>query len=388
MSLPEFPNAPVAVLFSGGDAPGMNACLRAIVRLGLNRHAIPIFGIRDGYGGLVRAATAAASDEGLASLRTAIVSHRGAGGLLRKKQDVIWMDHNAVTGQVDRGGTILGSSRCKEFEHDPAVRQRVITFLQSLGIRALIVCGGNGSLAGAQCLKNEGGLQVVGIPATIDNDLLITEMALGVDTAVRTVVDAVHHCKDTARSHRRIIILETMGRDSGELAVLAAIASGAEFVIPPRGDRRLTEADIAKLATGFIQSIEERNHAIVLIAEGVRFDPPPSPDHEKKPAVVFSTRLKRYLKAQRPADAPEIEVRESVLGHMQRGGSPTPPERLLAALFAECALKAIVQTQDSGVTAQRQGRVAFVPFDAAPPPGRQEHAAALLGLQEALSDWR
>jgi 6-phosphofructokinase 1 len=237
-----FPEQSVAVLFSGGDAPGMNAFLRAIVRLGLNREKIAVLGIRDGYRGLVRTARTVNGDaEALVRLKKDIATHTGRAGLISEQLHIIQMDHASVSGIMGKGGTILGSARCLEF-HEKKVREKVIQLLKGLNVRALVVVGGDGSLTGARLLAEESDLRVIGIPATIDNDLQFTDMALGVDTAVNTLVWAVDHFIDTARSHRRVMVLETMGRASGDLARMAGLASGAEMIITPEGGALNDEA--------------------------------------------------------------------------------------------------------------------------------------------------
>ena len=218
----------------------MNAFLRAVTRLGINRHNVPVLGVRNGYSGLVAAAKKSSTAESFAKTRAEIEQRQGRWGMISDAQDFILMDHPSVSGIVGTGGTILGSARCLDF-HKKEVRAEVIALLAKLGIRALIVCGGDGSLSGARLLAEESDLRIIGVPATIDNDLLFTEMALGVDTAVNTLTWAVSHFKDTARSHRRVMVLETMGRESGELARFAAIASGAEMVVTPDTGNPLTE---------------------------------------------------------------------------------------------------------------------------------------------------
>lgn len=373
---------PVAVLFSGGDSPGMNACLRAVSRLGLNSHATPVLGVRDGYRGLVRAARlAAARPDGIDVLKREISESPGHHGLINPGQDLVLMNHSAVSGIVGRGGILLGSARCEEFLQRE-VRAMAIDLLNALGVRALIVCGGNGSLQGAHAIASESSLQVIGIPGTIDNDLLITEMALGVDTAVSTLVWAVEHFKDTARSHRRVMILETMGRDSGELAVRAAISSGAEIVITPE-QGPLTDRKLDRLASGIEDSMRNgRTHAIVLVAEGVRFNPA----QMRNKAWIIADAFKKYFRRE-GSPFPDLEVRPSVLGHLQRGGNASPFDALLAARFADCAWRAISAGEGNGITALRQSRVQLVPFGSEPAPGRLEKAAEYYQMQIALSRW-
>lgn len=380
---PIFPEQSVAVLFSGGDSPGMNAFLRAIVRLGLNREKIAVLGVRDGYRGLVRTARALNGDaEALVRLKKDIATHTGRAGLISEQLHIIQMDHASVSGIMGKGGTILGSARCLEF-HDKEVRAKVIHLLKGLNIRALVVVGGDGSLTGAKLLAEESDLRVIGVPATIDNDLQFTDMALGVDTAVNTLVWSVDHFIDTARSHRRVMVLETMGRESGDLARMAGLASGAEMIITPESGP-LTAADIQRLAAKIEGAMTRgRGHAIVLVAEGVQFEPP----QKRNRAYVLMEAFQEYF--QRPgAPFPDLEVRPSVLGHLQRGGHTTPHDCILAARFADCAWKTITDENGrNGVTVLRKNIVEVVPYGTADMPERAAFSQEMEQLHEHLSSW-
>jgi 6-phosphofructokinase 1 len=226
------------------------------------------------------------------------------------------MDHASVSGIMGKGGTILGSARCLEF-HDQEIRTKVIQLLSQLNVRALIVVGGDGSLTGARLLAAESNLRVIGVPATIDNDLRFTDMALGVDTAVKTLVWAVDHFIDTARSHRRVMVLETMGRQSGDLARMAGLASGAEMIITPESGA-LTNTAMERLAAKIESAMSRgRGHAIVLVAEGVQFDPP----QRRNRAYVLMDAFQQYF--QRPGGPfPDLEVRPSVLGIFSVADTP------------------------------------------------------------------
>ncbi|MCB1275529.1 6-phosphofructokinase [Prosthecobacter sp.] len=378
-----YPDQAVAVLFSGGDAPGMNAFLRAIVRLGLNREKIAVLGIRDGYRGLVRTARAVNGDtEAMVRLKQDIATHTGRAGLISEQLHIIQMDHASVSGIMGKGGTILGSARCLEF-HDKEVRAKVLRLLKGLNVRALVVVGGDGSLTGARLLAEESDLKIIGIPATIDNDLQFTDMALGVDTAVNTLVWAVDHFIDTARSHRRVMVLETMGRASGDLARMAGLASGAEMIITPEKGP-LKAADMERLAAKIEGAMTRgRGHAIVLVAEGVEFDPP----QKRNRAYVLMDAFQQYFQR---AGAPfqDLEVRPSVLGHLQRGGHTTPQDCILAARFADCAWKAIGDTSSgSGITALRKNIVEIVPYGTPDMPERAEFSHEMEQLHDDLSSW-
>jgi 6-phosphofructokinase 1 len=383
MALPE--NL-TAVLFSGGDAPGMNSLLRAIVRLANNRYTMPVLGVMDGYKGLARtAARLRDAETTLEQLRQQILERRGSEGLLGTEQDLVLMTNPSVTGLVVTGGILLRSARCKEFKKHAELRQEVAEMLRSLGVRNLIVCGGDGSLAGAKALAEVGGMKVVGIPSTIDNDLPVTDMALGVHSAVATVVWAVDHFKDTARSHRRVMVLETMGRASGQLTQLAAIASGAEYAIIPE-EGVLTKDRILRIAQEVEAAMKRgRTHTIILIAEGVKFEPPIT----EYPAYALSKELDKYFaENQAPGVEADVEVRPSVLGHLQRGGRPDPADAILAAKFAEAAWNALADSKaPSGVVAMREGRVRVVPFDSTSDERDESQWRDTAALQRALSGW-
>jgi 6-phosphofructokinase 1 len=378
-----YPDQAVAVLFSGGDAPGMNAFLRAVVRLGLNREKIAVLGVRDGYRGLVRTARAVNGDaEALIRLKNTIASHPGRAGLINDQLDLIQMDHASVSGIMGKGGTILGSARCLEF-HDKEVRTKVIKLLKSLNVRALVVVGGDGSLTGARLLADESDLRIIGIPATIDNDLQFTDMALGVDTAVNTLVWAVDHFIDTARSHRRVMVLETMGRESGDLARMAGLASGADMIITPEPGA-LTNVAMEKLAAKIEGAMTRgRGHAIVLVAEGVQFEPP----QKRNRAYVLMDAFQQYFQ-RAGAPFPDLEVRPSVLGHLQRGGHTTPQDCILAARFADCAWKCIQKADGgSGITALRKNVVEIVPYGEPDMPERAVFSQEMDRLHDDLSSW-
>ena len=377
-----YPENAVAVLFSGGDAPGMNAFLRAIVRLGLNREKIAVLGVRDGYRGLVRTARAVNGDaESLVRLKNTIASHPGRAGLINDQLDLIQMDHASVSGIMGKGGTILGSARCLEF-HDPEVRAKVIRLLKGLNVRALVVVGGDGSLTGAKLLADESDLSIIGVPATIDNDLQFTDMALGVDTAVNTLVWAVDHFIDTARSHRRVMVLETMGRESGDLARMAGLASGAEMIITPEPGP-LKAQDMERLAAKIEGAMTRgRGHAIVLVAEGVQFDPP----QKRNRAYVLMDAFQQYFQ-RAGAPFPDLEVRPSVLGHLQRGGHTTPQDCILASRFADCAWKTIRAGARSGITALRKNVVEIVPYGEPDMPERAVFSREMDQLHDDLSSW-
>lgn len=265
----------IAVLTSGGDGPGLNPCIRAVTRMALHL-GVEVLGVRWGYTGLLDA-------------------------------DVIELDRRAVGGIMGRGGTFLGTNRCPEFRAEKGRRQ-ALRNLNRLAVDGLAVIGGNGSLTGALELHRMG-FPVVGIPATIDNDVNGTDIAIGVDTALNTILDAIDRIKDTASSHQRAFLIETMGRNSGYLALNSGLAGGAELVLIPE-----VETPLEKVA----QTVEDtyirgKAHCIIIVAEGW------------KPGTQV---LVRYLQERK--EELGFEVRLTVLGHIQRGGRPSAFDRLLA----------------------------------------------------------
>jgi 6-phosphofructokinase 1 len=375
----------VVVLFSGGDVPGMNALLRAIVRLGLSRHRADVLGAKDGFAGLVRTARRLEAGEStLASLIGEIDTHEGLLGAGLASQDLIRLDHRSVSGLLGRGGITLGASRYPEF-HTPEVRRRVIGLLENLNVHAVIVCGGDGSLAGASCLTSERDLRVVGIPATIDNDVPMTEMALGVDTAANTLTWVVGHFTDAAVSHYRIMVLEVMGRNSGELARMAALASGAEIVVTPeRGALTMDKIH------GIAQRLERRmlcgrRQAIVLVAEGVALDPSLAQQADANTTMRLAREVQAYFRRE-GSPFPTLEARACVLGHLQRGGSPSVADRILAARFAEAAWEVITSPGERiGVLGLRNGSILLQDFQGPIDPERTETAQKLCQLQRDVS---
>ena len=295
----------LAVLTSGGDAPGMNAAIRAIAKLGAARGS-DVLGVQDGYAGLI---------EGRFMPLTARTSNGE-----RSVRPVAALDLYAGTG-----GTELGSTRCRAFL-TPEGRAQAAKSLSE--VDGLVVIGGNGSLSGATLLAREHGVRVVGIPASIDNDIGCTSMALGVDTALNTIVQACERISDTARAHRRAFVVEVMGRDSGYLATAAALAVGADGVLVP--ERGRSEEDIIAtveelIVRGFAPGSSKRR-VLVLKAEGV---------------ALPCTRLVRELQTRIDTQLPGVDVRATVLGHLVRGGSPSYFDRMLAGRFALAAIEAL-----------------------------------------------
>jgi len=289
----------IAVMTSGGDCPGMNAAIRAVVRTGLE-YGIEVFGIRQGYAGLLNS-------------------------------DFHKLTSFEVSGILQRGGTILQTARTEAFK-TPVGQKKGLRHLNELGIEGMIVIGGDGSLRGALAL-HQLGFPVVGVPASIDNDLDGTNMSIGVDTALNTILDSLDRIRDTASSHTRAFIIEVMGRNCGYLAIMAAILGGAEVVSTP--ERELSMEDIAlALADAYVRG---KSHAIAVIAEGVSYE---------------ATDLVTYLKNKHEVG---FDIRLTLLGHIQRGGSPTAFDRLLATRMGVRALE-VLRDGQSGVMVNLEGR--------------------------------
>lgn len=274
----------IAVLTSGGDAPGMNAAIRAVVRAGIyNRDEI--FGVYDGFRGLVE-------------------------NRMRR------LDHTDVSGLLSRGGTILGTSRITEFSN-PEVQLKALETLKINDIDALIVIGGDGSYRGAQALSKLG-VKTIGLPGTIDNDVVGTEYTIGFHTAVETIVDAIDKLRDTSTSHRRCSIVEVMGRSSGDLALYAGICGGAEFIITPENqvNKEVIFEQLRK------QRLAGRRHSIIVVTEN-QFDV--------------------YALAKEITENSGFNSRATVLGYIQRGGNPAPLDRILASRMGAHAVELLHQ---------------------------------------------
>ncbi|PLY00054.1 MAG: 6-phosphofructokinase [Desulfuromonas sp.] len=293
----------IAVLTSGGDCSGMNAAIRAVVRTALQAD-IEVIGIQKGYDGLVR-------------------------GQMQP------MTTRSVSGILQRGGTLLQSARCKKM-HEQDVQRQVHDNLKKQRIEGLVVIGGDGSLNGALALHRIG-VPVVGIPASIDNDIPFTDMSLGVDTALNNIRYAVDALKDTASSHDRAFVVETMGRNCGYLAVVSAIACGAEFALIPERPFEL-ESICWELRKRFS---EGRDNSIIMVAEGAG------------KADEIAAQIK---------DSIGFETRVMVLGHYQRGGSPSTFDRLLAARYGVGAVEQLLKGEHGTMVGLSCGGLQFTPL--------------------------
>ena len=296
----------IGILTSGGDSPGMNAAIRAVTRTAISK-GFKVKGIYRGYDGLING-------------------------------EIKEFTSESVSNIVARGGTILKSARSKEFM-TPEGREKAYTTMQQEGIDALVVIGGNGSLTGAHNFAREHNVPCIGLPGTIDNDLYGTDLTIGYDTTLNTIVECVDKIRDTANSHERIFFVEVMGRDAGFLAQNSAIASGAEAAIIPEDS---TDADQLEhfIGRGIRKS---KNSSIVIVSE--------SP---KCGAMFYAERVKK--------EYPQYDVRVSILGYLQRGGSPTARDRILATRLGAGAIDALLDGQRNVMIGIRNDEVIYVPF--------------------------
>lgn len=288
----------IAVLTSGGDAPGMNAAIRAVVRAAL-ASGMKVLGVNRGYSGLING-------------------------------DLISLDRESVADIIHRGGTILKTARCDEFRTEEG-RKKAAEVLRVYGVDGLVVIGGNGSFAGAALLSKLG-VATIGLPGTIDNDLPYTEYTIGFDTAQNTVIDAISKLGDTSSSHDRVSIVEVMGRDCGDIALYAGLAGGAEGIILP--EKGLNFEELCKTILKGKQ--KGRIHNIIVVAEG----------------VGGTDKL-----AKRIEEVTGIETRATKLGHIQRGGSPSAFDRVLSSKMGYKAIEALLEGKTSRVIGIKDGKI-------------------------------
>lgn len=300
----------IGILTSGGDAPGMNAAIRAVTRAAIY-NGIDVKGIMRGYRGLI-------SDE------------------------IVPFKTNSVSNIIQQGGTVLKTARSKEFQ-TPEGRQIAYEALQREGIDALVVIGGDGSLTGARIFAQEFNFPIVGLPGTIDNDLQGTDLTIGYDTALNTIMQAVDKIRDTASSHERLFFIEVMGRECGFLALNGAIASGAEAAIIP--EMTFQQDQLGDLiSNGFRKS---KNSSLVLVTEG----------DITGGAMAMAERVK--------TEFPQYDVRVTILGHVQRGGSPTANDRILASRMGAAAIDALLDGQRNVMIGIQNDEIVYVPFSKA-----------------------
>ncbi len=298
----------VAVLTSGGDGPGLNPCIRAVTRMALG-YSLEVMGIEWGYAGLMRG-------------------------------ELIPLDARSVGGIIGKGGTFLGTARAPEFK-TPKGQREALRNLNRHGIEGLVVIGGNGSLSGA-CALHRLGFPVVGVPATIDNDVVGTDIAIGVDTTLNTILDAIDKIKDTASSHQRAFLIETMGRDSGYLALMGGMAGGAELVLIPE-----VETSLEEVAQGLLDAyVRGKAHCIVVVAEGY------------KPGTQA---VAVYLKERQ--EELGFEVRVTVLGHIQRGGAPSAFDRILATRLGAAAVRELHEGNRGHIVGLIGNQIVLTPLE-------------------------
>ncbi|WP_026966181.1 6-phosphofructokinase [Algoriphagus terrigena] len=298
----------IAVFTSGGDSPGMNACIRAVVRTGIFR-GLEVYGINRGYEGMI---------EG----------------------DIFLMNSHSVSNIVQRGGTMLKSARSSEFR-TPEGRKTAYEQLSALGIEGLVAIGGDGTFTGAKIFFEEYGIPTIGCPGTIDNDIYGTDYTIGFDTAVNTALEAIDKIRDTAAAHDRIFFVEVMGRDAGFIAVESGIGGGAEFVMVPE-----TQTDLNMVVNTLKSHREFRSSSIIVVAEG---DDLGNADHIM--AIV-----------KEKIQDPTREFKVTTLGHIQRGGSPTARDRVLGSRCGMGAVDGLIAGKTNCMSGLMNNELVYTPF--------------------------
>jgi 6-phosphofructokinase 1 len=299
----------IGVLSSGGDAPGMNAAIRAVVRTGIY-YGLEVFGIMRGYQGMI-------------------------------ENDIVPMHSRSVANIIQRGGTILKTARCKEFFEAPG-RKKAYEHLKALGINGLVIVGGDGSFRGANVFASEYDIPCIGLPGTIDKDIAGTDFTIGFDTAVNTAVEAIDKIRDTADAHDRLFIIEVMGRDAGYIALHSGIATGAENILIPE-----RKTDIEELV-GSLMEKEKRKKLVnmVVVAEGEEFG-------ANEIARIIAERM------------PNAETRVCILGHIQRGGAPTCLDRLIASRMGYAAVECLLEGRFNVMVGIRNNTMNYIPLEKA-----------------------
>jgi 6-phosphofructokinase 1 len=298
----------IGVLTSGGDSPGMNAAVRAVVRTGIY-HGLEVYGIMRGYSGMI-------------------------------EDDIFKMDSRSVANIIQRGGTILKTARSKEF-FEKEGRQKAYENLKKRGIDGLVIIGGDGSFRGAQKFSNEFDIPCIGLPGTIDKDIAGSDFTIGFDTAVNTAVEAIDKIRDTADAHDRLFIVEVMGRDAGYIALHSGIATGAENILIPE-----TKTDINELIASLSEK-EKRKKLVnlIVVAEGDDFG------GGNEVAAVIKERL------------PNADTRVCILGHIQRGGSPTCLDRLIASRMGYHAVESLMLGRYNVMVGILNNKMNYIPLD-------------------------
>lgn len=300
----------IGVLTSGGDSPGMNAATRAVVRTAIY-YGLEAFGIMRGYAGMI-------------------------------DNDIVPLHSRSVANIIQRGGTILKTARCKEFFHADG-RKKAYENLKKLGIDGLIIIGGDGSFKGADIFSREFDIPCIGLPGTIDKDIAGTDFTIGFDTAVNTAVEAIDKIRDTADAHDRLFIIEVMGRDAGYIALHSGIATGAENILIPE-----RKTDVEELVNGLLEK-EKRKKLVnlVVVAEGDDFG------GGNEVAKIIKERL------------PNADVRVCILGHIQRGGSPSCLDRLIASRMGYSAVECLIEGRHNVMVGIVNNRMSYTPLEKA-----------------------
>lgn len=311
----------IGVLTSGGDAPGMNAAIRSVART-CATYGIECIGIEQGYKGLL-------------------------------EKDFVELSPRDVGNIINRGGSFLRSARCKEFK-DSEVRLQAARNAREAGIDALVVIGGDGSFTGALKLQKETGLRVMGIPGTIDNDIYGSDFSIGFDTAINTAMEAIDKIRDTAASHDRIFFVEVMGHGSGYIAVYTGMATGVEqIILPPKKDKENHSIipDGEELYEEIVKDLHEaegrkKSSSIVIVSENGQ--------HIGERVRIITEEMKKRM--------PEKDIKETTLGHIQRGGSPTTADRVLATRLGVAAVEGLLKGLDGQVAGVRDNKIAYTPL--------------------------
>ncbi len=296
----------IAILTSGGDAPGMNAAIRAVVRSGIY-NGLNVFGISRGYDGLV-------------------------------KGEIMAMDTKSVANIIQRGGTILKTARSEQFKTQEG-RKAAYDNLRKHEIDAMVVIGGDGTFTGASLFAEEFNFPIIGLPGTIDNDLLGTDFTIGYDTAINTVINAVDKIRDTAESHDRVFVIEVMGRDCGLIALRTGIGTGAEVVVVPE-----VKIDYKSVMSRMDKTRKNKSSRIIIVAEG-----------DEDGGMVVADKIREHF--------PHYDVRVSILGHMQRGGSPSCMDRVLASRLGVGAVEGLLEGRQGVMAGLIHGEVQYTPFE-------------------------
>ena len=296
------------MLTSGGDSPGMNAAVRAVVRTGIY-YGLEVYGIMRGYQGLI-------------------------------EDDIYKMESRSVANIIQRGGTILKTARCKEF-YEPEGRKKAYSILKKRGIDGLVIIGGDGSFRGATLLSKEYDIPCIGIAGTIDKDIVGTDFTIGFDTAVNTAVEAIDKIRDTADAHDRLFIVEVMGRDAGYIALHSGIATGAESILIPE-----RKTDIESVINSLVEKERRKKLVnIIVVAEGDEFG------GANEIAKIVRERL------------PHIDTKVCILGHIQRGGSPSCIDRLMASRMGYHAVESLIEGRYNVFVGILNNRVNYIPLE-------------------------